>query len=57
MSVQIKNDIGKVLTTLTVINRADQIRAEDGTILPEQIRSLKKPEMQGAIAASFELLK
>jgi predicted aspartyl protease len=32
--------MGKVLTTLTVINRADQIRAEDGSIMPEQIRSV-----------------
>jgi clan AA aspartic protease len=32
--------MGKVLTDLTVINRADQIRAEDGTIAPEQIRSI-----------------
>lgn len=32
--------MGKVFATLTIINRADQIRAEDGTISPEQIRSL-----------------
>jgi len=32
--------MGKVLTTLTIINRADQIRAEDGSIPFEQIRSL-----------------
>ena len=32
--------MGKVLTSLTVINRADQIRAKDGTISPEQIRSV-----------------
>ncbi len=32
--------MGKVLTPLTVINRADQIRAEDGTISSEQIRSV-----------------
>jgi predicted aspartyl protease len=32
--------MGKVLTTLTIMNRADQIRAEDGTISPEQIRSI-----------------
>jgi predicted aspartyl protease len=30
----------KVLTTLTIINRADQIRAKDGSISLEQIRSL-----------------
>ena len=34
------NEMGKVLTTLTVMNRADQIRAEDGTIPVEQVRSL-----------------
>ena len=33
-------NMGKIYTTLTVINRADQIRAEDGTITPEQIRSV-----------------
>ncbi|NJL09766.1 MAG: aspartyl protease, partial [Calothrix sp. SM1_7_51] len=40
--MQIKDDnlMGKVLTTLTVINRADQIRSEDGTITPENIRSI-----------------
>jgi clan AA aspartic protease len=32
--------MGKVLTSLTVINRADQIRAEDGTISFEKIRSV-----------------
>ena len=41
MHVTIANDeMGKVLTTLTVTNRADQIRAEDGTILVEQVRSV-----------------
>ncbi len=40
MSVRIDTDMGKVLTTLVIINRADQIRAEDGTILPEQVRSV-----------------
>ncbi len=34
-------EMGKVYTSITIINRADQIRAEDGTILPEQIRSVK----------------
>ena len=33
-------EMGKVFTTLTIINRADQIRAEDGTIEPEKIRSI-----------------
>jgi predicted aspartyl protease len=32
--------MGKVHTPLTIINRADQIRAEDGTITTDQIRSL-----------------
>jgi predicted aspartyl protease len=40
MSVRIDTDMGKVLTTLVIISRADQIRAEDGTILPEQVRSV-----------------
>jgi predicted aspartyl protease len=33
-------ETGKVLTTLTIINRADQIRATDGTISTDQIRSI-----------------
>ena len=32
--------MGKVYTQMMIINRADQIRAEDGTIPAEQIRSL-----------------
>jgi clan AA aspartic protease len=32
--------MGKIYTKLTVINRADQIRAEDETITSEQIRSV-----------------
>ncbi|MFM2378605.1 MAG: hypothetical protein RLZZ143_1183 [Cyanobacteriota bacterium] len=36
----IAEDMGKIYTSITVINRADQIRAEDGMIAPEQIRSL-----------------
>jgi clan AA aspartic protease len=32
--------MGKVLTMLTVINRADQIRAKDGTIAAEKVRSV-----------------
>jgi clan AA aspartic protease len=32
--------MGKVLTTLTIINRADQIRAKDGTISSNQVRTL-----------------
>ena len=35
-----KKAMGKVHTKLTVINRADQIRAEDGTISSEQIRTV-----------------
>jgi len=40
--MQIKNntEMGKVFTTLTIINRADQILAEAGVILEEQIRSI-----------------
>ncbi|MBD2482216.1 retroviral-like aspartic protease family protein [Planktothrix sp. FACHB-1365] len=40
MQIQSNNQMGKVFATLTITNRADQIRAEDGTILPEQIRSI-----------------
>ncbi|GAA6622453.1 retroviral-like aspartic protease family protein [Scytonema sp. NUACC26] len=40
MQIKDINGMGKVFTTLTVTNRADQIRAEDGTITPEQVRSL-----------------
>ncbi|RUT08180.1 hypothetical protein DSM106972_013480 [Dulcicalothrix desertica PCC 7102] len=40
MQIQDKSQMGKVLTSLTVINRADQIRAKDGTISPEQVRSV-----------------
>jgi clan AA aspartic protease len=40
MQIQENNQMGKVLTDLTVINGADQIRAEDGTIPPEQVRSV-----------------
>jgi predicted aspartyl protease len=36
----IAEDMAKIYTTITVINRADQIRAEAGIIAPEQIRSL-----------------
>jgi predicted aspartyl protease len=34
-----RETMGKVLTTLTIVNAADQIRAEDGTIAPEKVRS------------------
>lgn len=40
MQIQDKSQMGKVLTSLTIINRADQIRAKDGTISPEQVRSV-----------------
>jgi predicted aspartyl protease len=40
MRIKDGNKMGKVFTTLTVINLADQIRAEDGTITPEQVRSV-----------------
>ncbi len=32
--------MGKVLTSLTIVNRADQIRAEDGMIPAAQVRSV-----------------
>jgi hypothetical protein len=35
MRIKDNNKMGEVFTTLTVINLADQIRAEDGTITPE----------------------
>jgi clan AA aspartic protease len=40
MQIEHTEEMSKVFTTLTVINRADQIRAEDGTITPEEIRSV-----------------
>ncbi|MBW4508103.1 MAG: aspartyl protease family protein [Scytonematopsis contorta HA4267-MV1] len=40
MQIEHTEEIGKVFTTLTVINRADQIRAKDGTISPEEVRSV-----------------
>ena len=41
MQIQDKNQMGKVLISLTVINHADEIRAEDRTISPEQVRSVE----------------
>ncbi len=35
-----QSTMGKVFTTITVTNRADQIRAKDGTIPPEAVRSI-----------------
>ncbi|MGA9382337.1 MAG: aspartyl protease family protein [Phormidium sp.] len=40
MQIKSNNEMGKVFATLKIINRADEIRAEDGTISPEQIRSI-----------------
>lgn len=40
MQTQEQQEMGKVFTNLTIVNRADQIRAEDGTISPEQVRSI-----------------
>ncbi|WP_199245458.1 retroviral-like aspartic protease family protein [[Phormidium] sp. ETS-05] len=40
MSSQNDKEMGKVFASLTIVNRADQIRAEDGTIPLDQIRSL-----------------
>ncbi len=33
-------DMGRITTQLTITNRADQIRAEDGTISPDAVRSV-----------------
>jgi clan AA aspartic protease len=41
MQIKDNNQMGKVLTDLTVINGADQIRAEDRTIAPEQVRTVR----------------
>jgi predicted aspartyl protease len=39
--IQHENEtMGKVYTTITITNRAGQIRAEDGTITPDRIRSI-----------------
>jgi clan AA aspartic protease len=40
MGLPISEEMGKVIVTMTAINRADQIRAEDGTIEPDQVRSV-----------------
>ncbi len=40
MSVQLDTDMGKVLTTLVITNRADQILAQAGVISEDQIRSV-----------------
>jgi clan AA aspartic protease len=38
--VIITEDTGKIYTSLTLIDRADQIRAEDGTVSGDRIRSI-----------------
>ncbi len=40
MPTRMAQDMGRILTTLTITNRADQVRAKDGTISTEQIRSV-----------------
>ncbi len=40
MPTRMAQDMGRILTTLTITNRADQVRAKDGTISSEQIRSV-----------------
>ncbi len=41
MPIKSNSVMGKVFATLTIINRSDQIRAEDGIIPLTQIRSIK----------------
>ena len=36
-----KQTVGKVLTSITVVNRADQILVENGIIQSQQVRSVK----------------
>lgn len=40
MPTRMAQDMGRILTTLTITNRADQVLAKNGAILPEQIRSV-----------------
>ncbi|MDY7014199.1 MAG: aspartyl protease family protein [Cyanobacteriota bacterium] len=40
MQLKDNTEMGKVFTTFTIVNRADQIRAEDGTISPDEVRSI-----------------
>ncbi|MEQ8973567.1 MAG: aspartyl protease family protein [Coleofasciculus sp. C1-SOL-03] len=40
MPIQSSNPMGKVFTTLTIVNRADQILVEAGVMPEEQIRSI-----------------
>ncbi|MFM6189514.1 MAG: hypothetical protein ACKPEN_15210 [Planktothrix sp.] len=40
MPIKNNPEMGKVLTTLTIINRSEQILAEVGVISEEQIRSI-----------------
>ena len=37
--------MGKIYTTLKVTNHADEIRADDGTIKPEQVRTIEIQEV------------
>jgi predicted aspartyl protease len=45
--------MGKVLTTMTITNRADQIRAKDGTILASDIRSVTLKNVLADTGATF----
>ncbi|MCY7393454.1 MAG: aspartyl protease [Leptolyngbyaceae cyanobacterium CAN_BIN12] len=40
MPTRMAQDMGRILTTLTITNRADQVLAKNGAIPPEQIRSV-----------------
>jgi len=40
MPTRMAQDMGRILTTLTITNRADQVLAKNGAISPEQIRSV-----------------
>ena len=40
MQIKTNKEMGKVFATLTIINRADQIRAESGVISEDKIRSI-----------------
>ncbi|MCT7966233.1 aspartyl protease [Laspinema sp. D1] len=45
MSDENQKNRGKVFTTLTIINRADQIRADYGVIPTDKIRSITLPKV------------
>ena len=40
MPTRMAQDMGRILTTLTITNRADQVLAKNGATPPEQIRSV-----------------